>query len=185
VVAALTLAAGWAAVLVLVAFLQVLASRAWTDYLDVPGAVPAALGVVAIAVIADAGVVVAHLVDDSDVRATQLLTLAPALGVTFLMAVVVQLLRRDGRAGTLAGLVAVVTGGLLVVGLAAWLPLLASPAGAGWVATAYAVVGVLGVVVGARGWIGQSTTPPAALLLPLLLALLSGPFYVVGRVVAG
>jgi hypothetical protein len=185
VVGALALAVGWVAVLVLVGFLQVLVSRSWTDFLELPGATAAALGIVAVAVVADVGVVVSRLVSDSEVRANELLQVAPALGVTFLVAVVVQLLRRDGRPGTLAGLVAVTTGGALVVGMTLWLPLQASPAGAAWVSAGLATVAVVGVVVGGVGWIRQTRVPGPALLLPLLLALLAGPFYVVGRIVAG
>lgn len=185
VVAALAIAVGWVALLLLVGFVQVLFSRAWTDYLELPGAVASAFGIVVVAAAADTGVVVSRLVDDSDVRSNELLQVAPALGVVFLVAVVVQLLRRDGRAGVLGGLVATTTGGVLVIGMALWLPLEASPAGARWVAVGFAAVAVIGVVVGGTGWMRQSRVPAAAVLLPLLLALLAGPFYVLGRVVAG
>jgi len=184
-VAVLALALGWGLVLLLVAFLQVVVARTWSRYLEVPGGVAVALGVLVVAAAADVGVVVAHLVDGSDSLAGELLPLAPAFGVVFLVAVLVQLLRRDGRPGVLAGLVAGTTGGLLVVGLAMWLPLLGSAAGASAVAAGFGVVALVGVVLGANAWVRQAAAPSGALLLPVLLALLAGPAYVVGRIVAG
>lgn len=181
----LALVLGWGALLFVVALLQVLSARAWADYLELPGAVPAAIGVLAVAAVADLGVLVSRLVGDAEDRSAELVPLAPALGVTFLVAVVVQLLRRDGREGTLAGLVAVVTGGALVIGLALWLPLEASSAGPEWVAIGFVTSAVIGVVVGGAAWVRQARVPGPALVLPVLLALLAGAFYVVGRIVAG
>lgn len=181
----IALAVGWGALLFVVALVQVLFARAWADYLEMPGAVAAAAGIVVVAAIADIGIVVSRLVDDAEDRASELLPLAPALGVVFLVAVLVQLLRRDGRTGPLAGLVGTVTGGVLVVGLAVWLPVEASAAGAPWVAAGFTTVALVGVVVGGAAWVRQSRVPGPALLLPVLLALAAGPVYVVARVVAG
>ena len=176
---------GWPALLVVVAFCQVVLARSWVDFLEVPGATAATLGALVVAAVADVGVVVARLTLDAGEDADALLQLAPALGVTFLVAVLAQLTRRDGRSGALAGLVATTTGGVLVVGLAVLLPLEASAAGVGWVAFGVGVCAVVGAGLGAGAWFRRIGVPPPSLLLPLMAAVLAGPLYVLARIVAG
>jgi hypothetical protein len=177
---------GWVALLVVLALMQVFLARAWIDYLEVPGALQVSLGVLAVAVAADAGVVVARLAVGTGDAADGLVQVAPALGVVFLVAVFAQLARRDEpRDGALAGLVAAGTGGLLVVGDIVWLPLQASAAGGRTVALGVAGCAAVGLVVGLAGWVRRTSVPGPAMLLPVLLGLVAGPCYVVARIFAG
>jgi hypothetical protein len=183
---------GWTALMLAVALLQVVVARAWIDWLEVPAAALCSLAVLGVAVVTDVGVVVARTtVDPVFERADGLDQLAPGLGAVFLLAVLAQLLRRDEpdatgpRSGALAGIVAVCTGGAIVVGLSLWLPLLASRSGEAPVLGGAVVCGAVAVAVGVRAWVRPVDLPPPAVVVPVLLAAASGPFYVISRITAG